>query len=216
MNVGERDQRRHVDADQRAIEQQVLEAGRTVIGDHHVGGGQIGADIGLRARAPPVRRQVRRSAAGQSMPPEYCAPQIARTIVQLDDHVHRQLPQPLQQRDAEQVERRGGRPGRRVEHGRPIAGQAERGAGPRRGRASRRPGSRPSACQSGGSPGCRRRARPTAMQLFSRRRLTKNSRCQASSGSVGASKPYLPPTPWNIWMRQVSWSSRVQVKSDVR
>ena len=57
---------------------------------------------------------------------------------------------------------------------------------------------------------------PDAMQLFNRRRLTKNSRCHAFSGSVGASNPYFPPTPWNIWIRQVSWSSRVHVKSDVR
>ena len=39
---------------------------------------------------------------------------------------------------------------------------------------------------------------PASMQLFNRRRLTKKSRCHAPSGSVGASKPYLPPTPWNI------------------
>jgi hypothetical protein len=36
---------------------------------------------------------------------------------------------------------------------------------------------------------------PDAMQLFSRRRFTKNNRCHASNDSVGASNPYLPPTP---------------------
>jgi len=40
-----------------------------------------------------------------------------------------------------------------------------------------------------------RSSAPDAMQLFSRRRLTNSSRCHAVSGSVGASNPYLPPTP---------------------
>ena len=55
-----------------------------------------------------------------------------------------------------------------------------------------------------------------ATQFWSRRRFTKNTRSHTRIDSVGASKPYLPPTPWYIWMRQVPRESGVQMKSDER
>ena len=55
---------------------------------------------------------------------------------------------------------------------------------------------------------------PAAMKLRRRRSLTKKMRSQARIDVVGASKPYLPPTPWKVWMRQVPRGSGCHMKSE--
>jgi hypothetical protein len=57
---------------------------------------------------------------------------------------------------------------------------------------------------------------PDATKFRSRRSFTKNRRSHCRIDSVGASNPYLPATPWNIWIRAAPRGSVAHMKSDVR
>ena len=119
-------QLRHVDPDDRAVKQQVLERRRAVIGNQDVGGDKAGTDIGGGGQHAAARPQVRR----QSAPPVDAArilrPPIAGAIVQLHDHVGWKGTEPAYEVDAEQVERRSRGPRRRVHHSWPVRSQSQR------------------------------------------------------------------------------------------
>ncbi len=214
MDVRQLNQRRPVDADDRPIAQQELEAGRAVVGDHQVGRDEVRGDVVTGGDHAAPRREERLQPRHPVDAARVSLAQIARSVVQLDDQVDRQPQQAGDELDADGVQRRGGRPRRRVEDRRPRRIESERQQDGGRGRCCRRPGSRPSACRSAGSPGCRRSIAPAATKLRSRRSLTKNSRCHSRIDRVGASNPYLPPTPWKTWMRRVPRGSDAHMKSD--
>ena len=71
MDVGSRDQLGPMDADERAIPQQVLEPGGAVVGDHEVRGDEIRADVVARRDHSASRPAAAAAArATQSTPPE--------------------------------------------------------------------------------------------------------------------------------------------------
>ena len=126
VDVGQLDQLRPVDADQRAIPEQELEAGGTVVGDHHVGRDEIRRDVVAGCECALARREQRLQPGRPVDAARVALAQVARAIVQLHDHVDRH---PAERRDelhADRVQRRGRRPGRRVEHRRPGRVEPER------------------------------------------------------------------------------------------
>ena len=114
-----------MDPDQRPIEQQVLEAARTVVGDHHVGRRQIRADVGARREHAAPGRSSGRSRAAQSTPPEYCGRRSRERSCSFTITLTGIARSRVDQIDAHRVQRRRRRPGRRVQHGRPRRDEAE-------------------------------------------------------------------------------------------
>ena len=133
MDVGEFDQLRDVNPDDRPIEQQVFEPAGAVVGDHHVGRGQKRADVGRGGQVRVRTREHRPQPRHPVDPAGVLRPQVARAIVQLDDQVDRQLPAAVRS-----APRRSGSATK------PATRSARRGpsGGPDRGRATRSTASR--------------------------------------------------------------------------